>query len=123
MIGKPVLHYVKARPVLAIIAGLLFAGSAAAHGANPFAFFFGGAPQESRSAYAPAPAYARPRPSREIRFCPDIPMSLDACGAHTLGLSITNSPAPSGACICGRLSIRTPTRGNLRKKSWQRLKR
>jgi hypothetical protein len=48
-------------------------------------------------------------------------MSLDACGTHTLGLSITNSPAPTGARICGRLSIRTT--GNLQRKSWQRLKR
>ena len=36
------LQYAKARPVLAIIAGVLFAGSAAAQGANPFAFLFGG---------------------------------------------------------------------------------
>ena len=70
MIGKPVLHYVKARPVLAIIAGLLFAGSAAAQGANPFAFFFGGAPQEGRSAYAPAPAYARPEAIPGNSFLP-----------------------------------------------------
>jgi len=35
-----VLQYAKARPVLAIIAGVLFAGSAAAQGANPFAFFW-----------------------------------------------------------------------------------
>lgn len=34
------LQYAKARPVLAIIAGVLFAGSAAAQGANPFAFFW-----------------------------------------------------------------------------------
>lgn len=60
MIGKPVLQYAKARPMLAIIAGALFAGSAAAQGTNPFAFLFGGAPQEGRSAYSPAPAYARP---------------------------------------------------------------
>jgi hypothetical protein len=60
LIGKPVLQYAKARPVLAIIAGVLFVGSAAAQGANPFAFLFGGAPQEGRSAYSPAPAYARP---------------------------------------------------------------
>jgi len=55
-----VLQYAKARPVLAIIAGVLFAGSAAAQGANPFAFLFGGAPQEGRSAYSPSPPYARP---------------------------------------------------------------
>jgi hypothetical protein len=60
MLGKPVLRYAKARPVLAIIAGVLFAGAAAAQGASPFAFFFGGSPHEGRLAYAPAPAYARP---------------------------------------------------------------
>jgi hypothetical protein len=38
VIGIPVLQNAKARPVLAII----FAGSAAAQGANPFAFLFGG---------------------------------------------------------------------------------
>ena len=60
VIGSRVLQYAKARPVLAIIAGVLFAGSAAAQSANPFAFLFGGAPQEGRSAYSPSPPYARP---------------------------------------------------------------
>jgi hypothetical protein len=60
VIGKPVLQYAKPRPMLAILAGVSFAGSAAAQGANPFAFLFGGPPQEGRSAYSPAPAYARP---------------------------------------------------------------
>ena len=119
------LQYAKARPVLAIIAGVLFAGSAAAQGANPFAFFLAARrrkvdPPTRRPRLTPGR-----RPYPDIRLCPDFPippfMSLDACGTHTLGLSITNSPAPTGARICGRLSIRTT--GNLQRKSWQRLKR
>jgi hypothetical protein len=43
---------------LALLAGMSFAGAAAAQGANPFAFLFGGSPNEGRSAYAPAPGYA-----------------------------------------------------------------
>jgi hypothetical protein len=60
MPGKPVLRYAKARPVLAIIAGVLFARAAGAQGASPFAFFFGGAPQEGRSAYSPDRPEAMP---------------------------------------------------------------
>jgi hypothetical protein len=44
--------------LLALLAGVSFAGAAAAQGANPFAFLFGGSPNEGRSAYAPAPGYA-----------------------------------------------------------------
>jgi hypothetical protein len=47
-----------ASTLLALLAGVSFAGAAAAQGANPFAFLFGGSPNEGRSAYAPAPAYA-----------------------------------------------------------------
>jgi hypothetical protein len=47
-----------ASTLLALLAGVSFAGAAAAQGANPFAFLFGGSPNEGRSAYAPAPGYA-----------------------------------------------------------------
>jgi hypothetical protein len=51
-----------ARTLLALLAGVSFAGAASAQSASPFAFLFGGSPQEGRSAYAPAPAYV-PAPS------------------------------------------------------------
>jgi hypothetical protein len=57
-IGKHFLNHGKSRQVLALIAGVLFAGAAAAQGASPFASLFGGSPREGRSAYAPAPVYA-----------------------------------------------------------------
>jgi hypothetical protein len=47
-----------ASTVLALVAGVSVAGAAAAQSANPFAFLFGGSPDEGRSAYAPAPGYA-----------------------------------------------------------------
>ena len=118
------LQYAKARPVLAIIAGLvrrLRGGS----GRQPVCVFLAARrrkvdPPTRRPRLTPGR-----RPYPDIRLCPDFPippfMSLDACGTHTLGLYITNSPAPTGARICGRLSIRTT--GNLQRKSWQRLKR
>jgi hypothetical protein len=46
--------------ILAVVAGMSFAGAACAQSANPFAFLFGGSPREGRSAYAPAPAYVPP---------------------------------------------------------------
>jgi hypothetical protein len=49
-----------ASTLLALLAGLSFAGAAAAQSANPFAFLFGGLPNEGRSAYAPAPGYGAP---------------------------------------------------------------
>jgi hypothetical protein len=43
--------------LLAALAAASFAGTAAAQSDNPFAFLFGGAPREGRSAYQPAPSY------------------------------------------------------------------
>jgi hypothetical protein len=54
---------------LALLAGMSFAGAAAAQGANPFAFLFGGSPNEGRSAYAPAPRYV-PAPSYGYGYRP-----------------------------------------------------
>jgi hypothetical protein len=56
--GRPGIKPVPgARPLLAIITGVVFTGGALAQGAGPFAFLFGGSPREGRSLYAPAPAY------------------------------------------------------------------
>jgi hypothetical protein len=54
--------WIKAPTLLALLAGVSFAGAALAQSASPFAFLFGGSPGEGRSAYAPAPAYV-PAPS------------------------------------------------------------
>lgn len=43
--------------LLATLAAVSFAGTAAAQSDNPFAFLFGGSPREGRSAYQPAPPY------------------------------------------------------------------
>jgi len=48
--------------LLAALAGMSFAGAAAAQSSNPFDFLFGGSPREGRSAYEPAPSYV-PAPS------------------------------------------------------------
>jgi hypothetical protein len=54
--------WINAPTLLALLAGVSFAGAASAQSASPFAFLFGGSPHEGRSAYAPAPAYV-PAPS------------------------------------------------------------
>src|SRR5437763_13594257 len=52
----------RARNVLAVVAAFSFAGAASAQSSNPFAFLFGGSPNEGRSAYVPAPSYVPASP-------------------------------------------------------------
>ncbi|MBV8850768.1 MAG: hypothetical protein JOZ16_14425 [Methylobacteriaceae bacterium] len=73
-------HVRSASTLLALLAGVSFAGAAAAQGANPFAFLFGGSQSEGRSAYAPTPGYAP-------RYAPVPSYSYGAYGQRSYGYS------------------------------------